>query len=101
VSVSWPKAQTFGELRPYFTVDGADQLPATVQVSYWNGLGWVPVRGQHVQFASGSDQPSSITFRPVSTTQVKLDMTSSSPGSPTTGNLAIAELQVIGDVFGS
>ena len=90
VSVSWPKAQTFGELRPYFTVDTADQLPATVRVSYWNGLGWVPVRGQHVQFATGSDQPSSITFQPVSTTQVKLDMTSSSPGSPTTGNLTIS-----------
>ena len=101
VSVSWPQTQTFGELRPYFTVDAADQLPATVQVSYWNGVGWVPVRGQHVQFAAGSDQPSSITFQPVSTTKVRLDMTSRSPGSPTTGNLTISELQVIGDVFGS
>jgi hypothetical protein len=35
----------------------------------------------------------------VSTTQVRLDMTSSSPGSPTTGNLTISELQVIGDVL--
>ena len=99
VSVSWPRAQTFGELRPYFTVDAADQLPRTVQVSYWNGLGWVPVRGQQVQFAAGTDQPSSITFRPVSTTKVKLDMTSSSPASPTTGNLTVSELQVIGDVL--
>ena len=99
VSVSWPKAQTFGELRPYFTVDAADQLPATVQVSYWDGLEWVPVRGQHVQFATGSDEPSSITFQPVSTTKVKLDMTSSSPGSASTGNLTISELQVIGDVL--
>ncbi len=99
VSVSWPKAQTFGELRPYFTVDAADQLPATMQVSYWDGLEWVPVRGQHVQFATGSDEPSSITFQPVSTTKVKLDMTSSSPGSASTGNLTISELQVIGDVL--
>ena len=72
VSVSWPRPQTFGELRPYFTVDANDQLPATVQVSYWNGLGWVPVRHQHIEFAGGSDQPSSITFDPVSTTQVRL-----------------------------
>jgi beta-galactosidase len=99
VSVSWPKAQTFGELRPYFTVDANDQLPATVQVFYWNGPGWVPVHGQHVMFATGSDQPSSITFDPVSTSKVKLDMTSRSPGSPTTGNLTISELQVIGDVL--
>jgi beta-galactosidase len=101
VSVSWPKPQTFGELRPYFTVDANNELPATVRVSYWNGLGWVPVRGQQVRYAAGSDQPSSITFDPISTTRVKLDMTSRSPGSPTTGNLTIAELQVIGDVFGA
>ena len=100
VSVSWPSPQTFGELRPYFTVDAADQLPATVRVSYWNGLRWEAVRGQQVQFAGASDQPSSITFRPVTTTRVKLEMTSQSPGSPTTGNLTVSELQVIGDVFG-
>ena len=35
----------------------------------------------------------------MTTTQVKLDMTSRSPGSPTTGNLTISELQVIGDVL--
>jgi hypothetical protein len=99
VSVRWPAPQTFGELQPYFTVDAADQLPATVQVSYWNGLDWVPVRDQHVQFADGSDAPSSITFSPVTTTQVRLDMTSRSPGSATTGNLTISELQVIGDVL--
>ncbi|MGZ4166070.1 MAG: discoidin domain-containing protein [Solirubrobacteraceae bacterium] len=97
VSVSWPTPQTFGELRPYFTVDAADQLPATVQVSYWNGLGWVPVRHQRVQFATGSDQPTSITFDPVTSGQVRLEMTSRSPNSPTTGNLTVAELQVIGD----
>jgi beta-galactosidase len=53
-----------------------------------------------VQFAAASNEPSSITFRPVTTTRVKLEMTSQSPGSPTTGNLTISELQVIGDVFG-
>jgi beta-galactosidase len=99
VSVSWPQPQTFGELRPYFTVDAADQLPASVQVSYWNGVHWVPVRDQHVSFAAGTDQPSSITFAPVTTTQVKLDMTSRSPGSPATGNLTISELEVIGDLL--
>jgi hypothetical protein len=99
VSVSWPKAQTFGELRPYFTVDANNQLPATVRVTYWNGLRWVRVHGLRFQYAAGSDQPSSITFDPITTTQVKLEMTSRSPGSPTTGNLTIAELQVIGDRF--
>ena len=100
VTVSWPAPQTFGELRPYFTVDSADELPATVRVSYWNGLRWEAVRGQQVQFAAASNEPSSITFQPVTTTRVRLEMTSQSPGSPTTGNLTISELQVIGDVFG-
>ncbi len=99
VSISWPAPQTFGELRPYFTVDANDQLPATVKVFYWNGLAWVPVRGQRVQLAPGSNQPSHITFHPISTTEVKLQMTSRSPNSPTTGNLAISELEVIGDVL--
>ncbi len=48
--------------------------------------------GQHVSFASASNAPPTITFDPVTTTRIKLDMTSRSPGGPTTGNLMIAEL---------
>jgi beta-galactosidase len=57
----------------------------------------VPVTGQRVQFAGASDQPSEITFDPIATTEVKLDMTSRSPNDPTTGNLQISELVVPGD----
>ncbi len=45
VSVSWPAPQSFSELRPYFTVDANNQLPASVRVSYWNGLCARDLRG--------------------------------------------------------
>jgi beta-galactosidase len=97
VSVSWPRAQRLHEINAYFTLDANNQLPATVRVSYFNGLEWVPVRGLHVTFASASDQPTAIEFDPVSTTAVKLDMTSRSPRDPVTGNLTISELEIPGN----
>jgi beta-galactosidase len=97
VSVSWPHAQRVGQLDVYYTLDDHNQLPASVTVSYWNGLTWVPVTGQHVSYASASNQPTTVSFDPVGTTAVRLDMTSRSPHDPTTGNLTIAEITVPGD----
>ncbi len=94
VSVAWPDPQRFKELDVYFTQDANDQLPATVRVTYWNGLAWVPASGQQVSFASASDQPSTIAFDPITTTQVRLDMTSRTPNDPVTGNLTISELEI-------
>ena len=98
VSISWPSAQRLTQLNVYFTLDANDQLPASISVSYWNGLAWVPVTGQHVAFASSSDQSSAITFDPISTTKVRLDMTSRSPNDPVTGNLTISEVEIPGTV---
>ncbi len=92
VSVSWPAAQRLSELDARFIVDANDQLPAAVTVSYWDGAAWVPVTGQHVTFAAASNDPTAITFDPVTTTKLKLEMTSASPNDPVTGNLAISEL---------
>jgi beta-galactosidase len=97
VSVSWPAAQTFRQLNVYFTLDANNQLPASVKVSYWNGLAWVPVTGPQVALTTVSDQPSTISFDPVSTTAVRLDMTSRSPDDPVTGNLTISELEIPGN----
>lgn len=66
-------------------------------VTYWNGLTWVPVTGQRVSYATSSDQPTTISFDPVGTTAVRLDMTSRSPNDPATGNLTIAEITIPGD----
>ena len=97
VSVSWPHAQRVGQLDVYYTLDDHNQLPASVTVSYWNGLTWVPVTGQHVSYASASNQPTTVSFDPVGTTAVRLDMTSRSPNDPTTGNLTIAEITIPGN----
>ncbi len=96
VSVTWAPAKQVDSLRPSFIVDANDELPATVTVYYWTGIGWAPVSHQHVTFAGASNTPSTITFSPVTTTRLKLDMTSAAPYNPITGNLAISELQIPG-----
>ncbi len=97
VSVSWAAGKQVSSLQASFITDANDQLPASVTVYYRNDDNdWVPVTGQHVTFAGASNTPSTITFDPVTTTALKLDMTSAAPDDPTTGNLAISELKIPG-----
>ncbi len=96
VSVTWGPAKQVGSLQAWFITDSGDELPATVTVYYRTGDDWVPVSNQHVTFAGASNTPSTITFDPVTTTSLKLDMTSAAPYDPTTGNLAISELRIPG-----
>jgi beta-galactosidase len=97
VSVGWPKAQTFSTMNVYFTTSSTRVLPSELDVSYWNGVSFVPVSDLNTTWAVASNQPTTITFDPVSTTQIRLDMTSPLPDS-NTGFLQITELQVWGDV---
>jgi beta-galactosidase len=78
---------------PYFTISANRVAPVSVVVSYWNGTGWTPVAHQQTTLATASAQPSSITFDPVSTTALRLDLTSPQPGT-STGFMQITELQV-------
>ncbi len=95
VSVAWPAAQTVGSVRASFTVDATHALPAAVAVEYWNGTAWAPVANPQVTLASASGQPSEVTFDPVSTTKVRLDMTSAHPKAGD-GFIAISTLEVPG-----
>lgn len=97
VSVSWPKAQTFSTMNAYFTTSSSRVLPSPLTVSYWNGLSFVPVSNLNITWAGASNQPSTITFDPVATTQIRLDLTSPLPNS-NTGFMQIAELQVTGNL---
>jgi beta-galactosidase len=92
VSVSWPSARTTGTVQPYFTVGAGRALPAGIEVSYLRDGRYVPVRNLNIAWATGSNQPTTITFDPVHTTSVKLDMTSRAPGTAE-GFLQIAELR--------
>ncbi|HEY2769446.1 MAG TPA: discoidin domain-containing protein, partial [Solirubrobacteraceae bacterium] len=96
VSVSWAPSKQVGSVRASFIADAHDELPATVAVYYWAGDHWAPVANQHVTFATASNTPSTITFDPITTTRLKLDMTSRAPYDPSTGNLAISEVQIPG-----
>jgi beta-galactosidase len=95
VSLSWPSPQTLSGLRAYFTTDPQRTLPSAVQVTYWNGSAYVPVAGQQVEWATASNQPSTITFDEIRASTVRLKMTSPFPDAAN-GFLQIAELQAIG-----
>jgi beta-galactosidase len=91
VSVSGLGPQPLGTVTAYFTTDATHALPASIEATYWNGHGFVPVRNPRIEWATGSNQPTRITFEPVRTSRIKLTMTSRAPGT-TTGFLQIAEL---------
>ena len=92
VSVTWPAARQVSSVVPYFTISANRMLPSSLTVSYWNGSDWVATSNQQVQFAAASNQPTTVTFDPVSTTAIRLDLTSPAPNTPT-GFMQITELQ--------
>ncbi|GAB2966811.1 DUF4982 domain-containing protein [Amycolatopsis acidiphila] len=76
VSVAWPTARRTGSAALSFTTDATTALPSSIAVSYWDGSRFVPVRGQHVTWAAGSNQPTRVEFDPVVTTRLKFELTS-------------------------
>jgi len=93
VSLEWPVPQRTALVRAWFTTGATRALPATLQVTQWTGTRFVAVRNLHIDWATASNQPTTITFDQVRTSELRLEMTSPSPGS-TTGFLQIAELEV-------
>jgi beta-galactosidase len=93
VSVSWPQARSFDTVRAYFTTDAQRTLPSAIEVSYLDGTRYVPVSGAHVEWATASNQATTITFDRVSAPTVRLRMTSPFPNAGN-GFFQIAELQV-------
>jgi beta-galactosidase len=95
VSVAWSGAETVGSVHAAFTIDATRTFPADIGVRYWDGTRWVAVSNPHVQPATASGEPTEITFDPVSTTRLRLDLTSAHPKAPN-GFVAISELEVPG-----
>src|SRR3954451_11617077 len=95
VSVAWPGAQSVSSVRVAFTIDATHALPADIGVRYWDGTLWAAVSNPHVAFASASGQPTVVSFDPVTTTRLRLDLTSAHPKAGD-GFLAISELEVPG-----
>jgi beta-galactosidase len=100
VSVRWPQGQGLtGSVQAYFTVNATRQLPKGLVLSYWDGSRYVPVHNQEISWAAESNQPTRITFDPVATTSLRVDMASAAPWT-NTGFLQIAELEVAGHPVG-
>ncbi|HTU05227.1 MAG TPA: glycoside hydrolase family 2 TIM barrel-domain containing protein, partial [Trebonia sp.] len=91
VSLSWTSAQRLSGLTADFVTGGALALPVSVTVSYWNSRELVTVSDVQVSWATASNQPTTIDFAPVTTTEIRLTMTSASPGTGG-GFLAISSL---------
>ncbi len=96
VSLAWEAAQAIDTLVPYFRLDSGRTFPAAVSVEYWDGRAFVPAANQVVTWAAESEQPTRVSFDKVSTTQVRLVMTSAAPGT-SNGFVQLSELQALGD----
>lgn len=91
VSLSWRSTRRFDTMIAYFTVDDARTLPAFIKATYWNGHRYVPVRDLHIDWAATSNQPTTISFDPIRTKDVRLTLTSRAPNT-SHGFIQIAEL---------
>ena len=97
ITLSWDFAADFVDV---FEVRGHRRLArgtvqtprvesSAIEVSYWNGEKFVPVRDAKIEWGSAV----SITFAPVRTDRLRLDLTSSAPGT-THGFLGISQATV-------
>ncbi|XTZ16366.1 glycoside hydrolase family 43 protein [Micromonospora echinospora] len=78
VEYTWPSARQVNRIATYwFDDDQGIDLPASCQVQYWNGSGYVPVPGQSSCPVAGNTY-NVTTFGTVSTTRLRLAVTARS-----------------------
>ena len=94
VSVGWAAPQAFNSVQAFFTISATLARPASIAVSFWDGHDFTPVKNLAIDWATASNQPTTLTFDPVHSAQVRLDMTSPAPGTAA-GFLQIVELHVL------
>jgi beta-galactosidase len=95
VTLSWPATGRFDTVAASFVVDASRALPATVRVSYWTGRGYAPAGNVHIAWSTDPAVPTAITFDPVVTASLRIDLGSAHPDAPD-GFLGIAELTASG-----
>ncbi|RAS70838.1 beta-galactosidase [Lentzea atacamensis] len=82
-----------GSVRASFLADASHARPASIAVSYWDGSKFVPVRDAKVEWATEPGKPTSITFAPVRSDRIRLELASSAPGTAQ-GFLGVSEATV-------
>ncbi|WIX98630.1 glycoside hydrolase family 2 TIM barrel-domain containing protein [Amycolatopsis mongoliensis] len=75
VSLIWPAARRVGAVTANFVVDARHGRPDAVEVACRTARGWEPVRNLKVTWGSGSNDPTTLEFDPVTTTEVRITMT--------------------------
>lgn len=93
VSVDFGRTRTFDRAEISFTLSATHSLPASVEAEVWNGERYMPVEGPTVAWATTSDEPTVITFIPVTGSRLRLTMTSAHPGE-SGGAIRITKLEV-------
>lgn len=93
VSVDFGRTRTFDRVEASFTVDATHTLPASVDVAVWDGTAYAPVTGTSVDWATGSDTATVITFDAARGSRLRLTLTSAHPGE-TKGAVRITRLDV-------
>jgi len=95
VSLAWTPPRRVTGMQAWFLEDDQHARPATVAASWWDGARWRGLPGVRVTWPATAGQPTQIAFPPVRTTAVRLELTSSRPGTPS-GFLGITELRPAG-----
>ncbi|WP_405720583.1 DUF4982 domain-containing protein [Streptomyces sp. NBC_01537] len=93
ISVTWAAPRTLHTVEVSFIVDATHTLPASIAASYWDGDRYVPVKNPAVSWATASGSPTVLTFAPLTTARLRLDLTSAHPGA-TNGAQRISTLTV-------
>ncbi|MGW6013544.1 glycoside hydrolase family 2 TIM barrel-domain containing protein [Streptomyces sp. NPDC055210] len=93
VTVAWGRTRTADRIELSFTVDATHSLPARLDVAFWDGHRYRPVRGAGIDWATASDAPTAITFDAVRGSRLRITMTSGHPGEAR-GGLRISRLEV-------
>ncbi|MCR6482993.1 DUF4982 domain-containing protein [Amycolatopsis sp. OK19-0408] len=75
VSLVWPTPQRFGEIVANFVLDATLVLPDTVAVFYRGTQGSAPVSNLKISWGTGSNDPTTFSFDPVTATEVFVSMT--------------------------
>ena len=97
VQVYWKGYKAIGEVDLYFTLGSSgpsNNLPASMNVQYWNGFAWVDAANQKTEFATVSNQASKVTFDPVLTGKVRVGLKNATPYSAVTGAFTIVKFEV-------
>jgi beta-galactosidase len=81
VSVTWADERRVGSVAVTFTVDATHTLPAALTVSWWDGRRYVKAREQSVTWGAASGDPTTVTFAPVTTSRIRLALTSAHPSA--------------------